>query len=58
MIWTRVMNKKAVDQAGAEDLTFEVSDEALEAEAENEAGTLAPTFTTPHVQACCTGIEN
>lgn len=53
------MSKEAVNQADAEDLTFEVSDEALEAAAENEAaGTLAPTFTTPHVQACCTGIEN
>jgi hypothetical protein len=58
MIWVREMNKEAVDQADAEDLTFEVSDEALEAATENQAGTLASTFTTPHVQACCIGIEN
>lgn len=53
------MNKEAVDQVDVENLTFEVSDDALEAAAENEAGTLAPTFTAPHVQACCVGgIEN
>ena len=50
------MNKEPPDRADA-DLILEVSDEALEAAAENHAGTLAPTFTFPDVGACCSHID-
>jgi hypothetical protein len=44
----RVMNEEAIDRADAEDLTSDVSDEALEAAIKNEA---QPAWTT-----VCTGV--
>jgi hypothetical protein len=49
MMAFRVMNEEAVYQADAEDLTSEVSDEALETAAGNEA---LPAWTN-----ICTGIQ-
>jgi hypothetical protein len=52
-----VMNGEGIDQTNAEDLTSELSDEALEAAAGNElARTMGWTFTTPDVGSCCSRI--
>jgi hypothetical protein len=50
MLGFRVMNKEAVYQADEENLTYKVSDEALEAAAGNEA--LAAAWTN-----ICTGVQ-
>jgi hypothetical protein len=49
MMGFRVMNVEVINQVDAEDLTYEVSDEALEAAAGNEA---LPAWTN-----FCTGIS-
>ena len=49
MMGFRVMNVEVINQVDAEDLTYEVSDEALEAAAGNEA---LPAWTN-----VCTGIQ-
>ena len=49
MMGFRVMNVEVINQVDAEDLTYEVSDEALEAAAGNEA---LPAWTN-----ICTGIQ-
>lgn len=49
------MNEEVTDHADTQDLIFEVSDEALEAAAENVA-TLAWTFTAPDAAACCSKL--